>query len=122
MPRMTSAEYSLYEAKQAAKKPATINVGCSRESELHRQILEECRRRGWIALHGSMADVTRRTIGEPDFVIIADGVRTFYIEAKTKTGKLSPGQQALHAVASKLGHTIHVVRSIEEVIRIFENQ
>src|SRR5512146_2355709 len=65
------------------------------EGDLHNQILDECRRRGWIAFHGSMAKATARTLGEPDFTILADGGRKFFVECKSKTGKLSLYQIAL---------------------------
>ena len=57
---------------------------------------------------------THRTLGEPDFVILADAGRVLMVECKTKTGKLSPEQAALIAHAAKLGHTVHVVRSLRE--------
>ena len=41
------------------------------EAELHADISEECKRKGWIALHGRMDMASGRTIGEPDFTIIA---------------------------------------------------
>ena len=92
--------------------------GVSREAELHEEIFDECRRRGWIALHGSMAERTCRTLGEPDFTILADGGRVLFVECKTRSGKLSPAQAALKFHAEKLGHTIHVVRSLEEFRQI----
>ena len=92
--------------------------GVPRESELHEEIFAECRRRGWIALHGSMAERTCRTLGEPDFVILADGGRVLFVECKTKTGKLSPAQAALKFHAEKLGHTVHVVRSLEQFLEV----
>jgi hypothetical protein len=67
-----------------------------------------------------MAARTHRTAGEPDFLILADGGRVLLIECKTRTGKLSPEQAALKHQAEKLGHRVHVVRSMkefEEVIR-----
>ncbi len=101
------------------------------ERALHNAILDECKRRGWIAFHGSMAHSTFRTKGEPDFVILGSVQRwdnekemwlpfsvTYLIEAKTRTGKLSVDQQAIHAWAEKLGHTIHVVRSMDEFLEI----
>lgn len=104
---------------------------CDKESDLHNQILDECRRRGWIALHGSMASPTRRTEGEPDFVVMGqreaiDAVANrrwlepavWFVEVKTRTGKLSPAQQAFHAHAEKLGHTVHVVRSFDEFLKL----
>jgi len=89
-----------------------------READLHAQIFDECRRRGWIALHGSMAERTHRTAGEPDFVLIADGGRVLFIECKTRTGKLSMAQQAMIAHAAKLGTTIYVIRSMEEFLKL----
>lgn len=87
---------------------------CRDESDLHRDILDACKRRGWIALHGSMAQATARTPGEWDFVILADRGRVFLIECKSATGKLSPEQYAMHHWASNLGHSPAVVRSLEE--------
>ena len=89
-----------------------------RESDLHEAIFDECRRRCWIALHGSMAERTCRTLGEPDFVILADGGRVLFVECKSRTGKLSPAQFALRHHADMLGHTVHVVRSLEEFLRL----
>ena len=96
----------------------SARTGASREAELHREIFDECRRRGWIALHGSMAERTCRTLGEPDFVILADGGRVLLVECKGKTGKLSPAQAALKHQAERLGHTVHVVRSFEEFVKL----
>lgn len=88
------------------------------ESELHNQILAECRRRAWIAFHGAMSQRTARVLGEPDFHILADNGRQFLIEVKTARGKLSPTQLAIKCWAEKLGHTVHVVRSFEQFLQI----
>jgi len=98
--------------------PKGTRNGVAREARLHEEIFDECRRRGWIALHGSMAERTHRTQGEPDFVILADGGRVFFVECKSRTGKLSPAQAALKFHAEKLGHTVHVVRSLEEFVEV----
>ncbi len=92
--------------------------GVLREASLHEAIFDECRRRGWIALHGSMAERTCRTLGEPDFVILADGGRVLFVECKSRAGKLSPAQAALKHHAGKLGHPVQVVRSLEEFIQL----
>jgi len=92
--------------------------GVVREASLHEEIFDECRRRGWIALHGSMAERTCRTLGEPDFVILADGGRVLFVECKSRSGKLSPAQAALKFHAEKLGHTVHVVRSLREFLEL----
>ena len=98
--------------------PSAGASGVSRESELHEEIFDECRARGWIALHGSMAERTCRTLGEPDFTILAEAGRVLFVECKTRSGKLSPAQTALKLHAEKLGHTIHVVRCLEEFRQI----
>ena len=115
--RMTQAEVDAYVMRHAPK-PVTPKEGCDKESELHAQIFDECRRRGWIALHGAMSERTNRTMGEPDFSIMASGGRRFDIECKTRTGKLSPTQAAMIHHAATLGHTIHIVRSFEEFLKL----
>lgn len=110
---MTSAEYAIYEARRQPKRSVGPVDSSIPERVLHDQISDECKRRGWIALHGRMDMASGRTIGEPDFTILAEG-RVLFVEAKTATGKLRPEQAALIAWAAKLGHTVHVVRSISE--------
>lgn len=117
---MTQAEVNAYNARQSARDPRQVAMveGCRKESELHEQIFAECRRRGWIALHGAMSERTHRTAGEPDFILLADEGRTILVECKTRTGKLSVEQSAMISHAAARGHTIHVVRSFEEFLRI----
>ena len=88
------------------------------EASLHDQIFDLCRQRVWIALHGSMAERSHRTLGEPDFTILADRGRVLFVECKSRTGKLSPAQAALKLHAETLGHTIHLVRSYEEFLTL----
>lgn len=90
----------------------------ARECELHEAILRECKQRGWIPFHGSMAHKTFRTPGEPDFIVMRNDGQWLAIEAKTESGKLSPDQQAIAAWAETLGHKIHVVRSIEDFFKL----
>lgn len=118
--RMSQAEVDAYNARQRSKavKDFIPVSGCDKESDLHEQIFAECRRRGWIQMHGAMSERTHRTEGEPDFSIMASGGRRIDVEAKSRTGKLSPAQVALHHHAKSLGHTIHVVRSFEEFLKL----
>jgi hypothetical protein len=132
MSQFTSAWLAAHEARtmKTPKQSAMVD-GCRRESDLHEQIFAECRRRGWIALHGAMSERTHRTAGEPDFIILGNRVAftlkesgehycpfVLLIECKTAKGKLSPDQTAMAAHAAKLGHTIHVVRSFEEFLKL----
>ena len=104
-------------AAQSRKQKTESGNGRS-EACLHEEIFDECRRRGWIALHGSMAERTCRTLGEPDFVILAAGGRVLFVECKSRAGKLSPAQAALKFHAEKLGHAVQVVRSLEEFLKL----
>lgn len=121
--RFTAAEVQAHEAKLAARKsPAVVGTPNTfeKESALHDAILNHCKAQGWIAFHGSMAHKAMRTVGEPDFTILADQGRVFFIECKTATGKLSPEQLGIKMWAEKLGHTIHTCRSVEEFYRIIK--
>jgi hypothetical protein len=100
----------------AARQISVATSAVENEAELHTQILDYCSSKGWIAFHGNMARATGRTLGEPDFEILIDGGRFLLIECKTKTGKLSVEQQGMILWAEKLGHKIHVVRSMEEFV------
>lgn len=89
-----------------------------REDELHEFIFNFCRSKGWAVYHGSMAHRSKRTLGEPDFSIRADRGRVFDIECKSRTGKLRPTQIANKVQCELLGHTVHVVCSPEEFLKV----
>lgn len=120
MSSISTADYLRMQARlhPRADWSGVMDSGPAKESVLHHQIIDECKSRGWIALHGSMVQATARTIGEWDFTILADNGRLFFIECKTGKGKLSPEQIGMIAWAAKLGHGVHVVRSLEEFINI----
>ena len=93
-------------------------VPVEREKGLHEFIFSDARSRGWIVLHGAMSERTARTPGEFDFILIASGGRTFFLECKTRKGKLSPQQLAMKVHAEMLGHKPAVVRSVAEYLSI----
>jgi hypothetical protein len=105
-----------HQARVAPKCSESEMPSFRKESDLHAEIMEECKRRGWLSFHGSMAHRAMRTIGEPDFTVLADKGRVFFIEAKSKTGKLRPEQIGLAMMAERLGHKIHCVRSMAEFL------
>ena len=107
-------EYQAYLIRRHAGRPPTSKRNGEHEPEhtLHDGILSDCRRRGWIAFHGSMAHRTRRIKGEPDFCVLADRGRVFFVEVKSKGGKLSKPQREILALAKHLGHQVHLVKSI----------
>jgi hypothetical protein len=85
-----------------------------RESELHQDIANYCKAKGWICFMGSTAHRTKRTIGEPDALIYADQGRCFLVECKIKGRKPTVEQMAILAWAKKLGHKAAIVESLAE--------
>jgi len=125
MARFTEEQYRAFLLRQKdSEKFAEIErlpddaVTC--EGDLHNNITDYCKQRGWPAFHGSMAHKAMRTLGEPDFTILASNSRVFFIECKTKDGKLSNEQRGLAMMAEMNGHKIHVVRSMDEFRKIVE--
>jgi hypothetical protein len=118
---ISNFEYQQFLANLARSRgldPDAVPV--TREKVLHQQIIDECARRQWICLHGSMAHRTFRTEGEWDFTILREGGRVLLIECKTRTGKLRPAQQAIAHWAAKLGHTVFVVRDFAGFMSLVE--
>lgn len=129
--RMTLASVIAHEARLKAGKEPASGEGVEREGDLHDEIIAECKKRGWIYFHGSTAHLTKRTIGEPDFTVLGfveenwigepqkrRVPKVWFVECKTKTGKLSPEQLGLKLWAEKLGHTIHTIRSLEDFLKV----
>lgn len=108
----------LQRVNRAEVRETSTKAGVDVEGSLHDDIIDECNRRGLVFFHGSMAHRTRRTKGEPDFIVLAENGRTLLVECKSRTGKSSTSQLAIQAHARKLGHTVHVVRSFEEFKQI----
>jgi len=108
-----------------ARKPSLLNqlglevekpkkMKAVRESEIHKQISQECSRRGLLAFHGAMHKKSARTPGEPDYTVLLPGGKVLLVEVKTTTGNLSEAQGRVSGHAWQLGHTVHVVRKFEE--------
>jgi hypothetical protein len=121
--RFTAADVAAAEARRLARQGGAASIAedsaaAHREARLHADILNECRRRGWLPFHGSMAHATFRTPGEPDFIILAHGGRPLLVEAKAAKGKLSPAQRAVAAWAMRLGFQVHVVHSLAAFISL----
>jgi hypothetical protein len=120
---ISQTDFERMQARVAPKRELVSDAykltdAVTRESDLHSFISDFCRQRGWIAFHGSMAHRAMRTIGEPDYQILADKGRVFLIECKTAKGKLTPEQLGLAMLAEKLGHKIHCIRSMKEFIEL----
>lgn len=117
--RLTESEYqTILLRTQRGNPQAPPAESVARESDLHDAIAAYCTARQWVVFHSRMDRRTTTGVGLPDFVILADGGRTFLIEAKSKLGKLRPEQLGVILWAERRGHTIHVVRSMGEFLEI----
>ncbi len=113
-----SAWLRAYESRNAKQPEA--QGGCDDESELQKEIITYCTKEGWVVFYSSMVHRTTRRAGEPDLEIYADGSRHWIVECKTRTGKLSPEQLGIKMWLEKLGHTVHVVRSMAEFMELIK--
>jgi hypothetical protein len=111
---LTRAERNVIRDHVLAEEPET------RERTMHDKILEVCARRGWIAIHSRMDRPTTQAHGVPDFLILRDGGRVLLVECKSKDGKQTTAQLGFQAWAGKLGHVVHVCRSLDEFLGVAE--
>ena len=104
-------------------KPESCAAGVESEvADLHRPILAWCRNQvPAVPVFYTRPDRASGAFpGTPDFALIYKG-RCLLIEAKTKRGKLSTEQLAWHHLAARQGHTVHVIRSMEEFWNILRD-
>jgi hypothetical protein len=124
MSNISSADYQVLLARERARlgggmaaKSSSAALPVDREEKLHNDIINECRRRGWVYFHSRMDRATGRTLGEPDFTIVNErGV--FFIECKAAGGKLTSAQAAMGAWLAKFGHSMFIVRNVEEFLEV----
>lgn len=122
------AEVIAHNARVASKKTVQVETiqttkGMGQEeSKLHEFIIEQCEKRGWIYLHGAMSKRTHRTLGEFDFCLLANRGRVFFLECKTKDGKLTADQETMKRHGEYLGHKMHVVRSQMQFLEIVDGK
>ncbi len=80
--------------------------------QLHYPIIHFCKS----YVHSNPCRSTTVGPGCPDFILSCNG-KTFWIECKTKTGKLTPDQLAFKMLLEMQGVTMHVVRSMSEFFK-----
>lgn len=111
--RMTTQQVNEYLAKhsQAINKP-TVKP----EAEMHQELAEYLRLRGWWFAHSRMDRRTTTAKGVPDFIVAIPGGRTVFVELKRKGGKPTQEQIQTHAHLVKLGHWSLMTDDMIEVI------
>jgi len=130
MPRWSQTELDAFLARRAASRTGTpLNSdstapagtrGELRESKIRADVIEYCRVRGWLVFSGTTAHATGRTVGEPDLTVAAHLGLVYFVELKSKTGKLRPEQAAVATWLERLGHKWLLVRSLKEFIAATE--
>lgn len=115
-PHIRAANPHIYGESTERVADTRIGQPVDDESKLHADIIDFCKGQSppWLYFHGTMAEATGRTKGEPDFTLVASGGRVFFVECKKKGGKLKPDQRDVIHWAGLLGHKIHVVYNMEE--------
>ena len=120
MSRITEADYIAMQARLRKSAATFTPADTGPESALHDAILAHCRARRWLCVHSRMDRPTSQGLGVPDFIILADKGRMFLVEAKSKTGKLTPEQMGFGVLCELLGHKVHLVRSLKEFLEIVQ--
>lgn len=119
MANPTPADFNRMLARLAPKLAHGARTGgVELESDLHAQIMDECDRRGWKYVRSRMDQPTTTAKGVPDFCILADGGVVHWVECKARGKSEALDQLCWHAHARKLGHTVHVVRSVQEFLEV----
>lgn len=91
-----------------------------REKDLHEQIIQECKTRGWFYVHSRMDMPTTTACGVTDFIIATSDGRTLWIEVKRKGGKVTPAQQGTLHWLERNKQLVAVVYSFENFLAVCE--
>ena len=86
------------------------------ESELQKTAEEYLTAKGYPFLHMWKAKGNRK--GWPDLTILLPNGKTLYVELKVKGGYLTKEQKLFIMDAERLGHTVKICTSIEQVIEV----
>ena len=86
------------------------------ESKIEKDSVAEAKKYGWF----SFKVVSPNFRGAPDRAFIKDGM-TVYIELKQLGKKPTALQSKVHEIFRQYGVTVHVARSVEDVIEILKS-
>ncbi len=87
-----------------------------READLHDQILDYCKDKGWICVHSRMDRPSTNQVGTVDAIVATDDGRTLWVECKRAGGKLTPAQNAFIHWLERNHQQVCVVRSLEQFV------
>jgi hypothetical protein len=119
--RFTRQQFTDYEARHIPKTrlPAPADA-VDRESDLHDQIIQFCKDKGWYYVHSRRDKRTTNQVGCPDFILAGEMGNTYWVECKRKGGKPSTAQLAAMAHLNKLRHCAGIVSSMSEFMELIK--
>ena len=120
---ITPEHFNQMQARCAAGRDQSGPVAADavdNQAALHDEILAECRRRLWPVIPSRMDMASTTAKGAAGFVIAASGGRVFFIECKTRTGKLTTEQLGFKAMLERNSHRLFVVRSFNDFLNVAE--
>lgn len=120
---ITPSQY--LELVRRTQKPSNTTIcgveGGTEIENLHRPIEDWCRHQHPIVpyFYTRPDKASGAMPGTVDFGLLYRG-KIILVECKTRDGKVSPVQAIWHRLAELQGHTVHVVRSMDEFHRLIE--
>lgn len=101
--------------RQPVPEDATL-----KELPLHDEIIAFCYQQHprWKYIHANPTAKSTIAKGCQDFTLFLPGGVTLCIECKSKTGKLKPDQLAWKLQMEMLGHTVHVIQSMSDFLKL----
>lgn len=90
----------------------------TKESDLHQDIIDLCKRRGWFYVRSRMDRRSTQAPGVPDFIVAADDGKTIWIECKAKGNKPSNEQLATITFLKAKGHAAAICYNMADVMEL----
>ena len=86
------------------------------EADLHDEIIQLCKDRGYYYVHSRTDRRTTQACGVPDFIVAIEAGKTLFLECKARNNKPTVEQLSAVAHLNKLGHTAAIVTNMAEVM------
>ena len=113
---MHQAKFDEHGRRRDALVASKVANKCENESQLHDDIIEFCKSKGWYYVHSRMDQRSTNAIGTPDFIIAMDGGKTLWIECKMPGKKATIFQLGALTHLNKLKHQACLVTSLDEFL------
>jgi len=94
-----------------SKPPSKV---AAREKDIHGEIIDECKARGWYYVHSRTDAPTTTALGVTDFIIARSGGVVWWVEVKRPGQKLTLEQAAVRVMLLHLNQNYALVHSLEE--------